>query len=105
MTGFFYNDLEFRVEPAQSGWDILRNSAEGEPALVGANLFSGLAAAEAEMKARALVRAIYPVGVRIMGPDVGHPLRIGELKIVGPDLSHPVFVQWDKDSASCPKQL
>jgi hypothetical protein len=105
MTGFFYNDLEFRVVPAQSAWDILRKPAEGEPALVGANLFAGLDAAAAEARALALVQAIYPVGVRIVGPDVGHPLRIGDLEIVGPDLSHPVFVHWNRDSASCPKQL
>lgn len=105
MTRFTYNDLEFSVEPAQSGWTILRGLAEGEPAPVGINLFAGLGATEAEAKARALVRAIYPVGVRIVGPDTSHPLRIGDLKLVGPDLGHPIFVHWDKDSASCPKQL
>ena len=105
MRNFRYNDLEFVVQPAQSRWDILRIRSGGEAAVVGAGLFPGSAEAEAETKARTLVASIYPVGVRIVGPDVGHPMLIGDLKIVGPDVSHSIFVHWDKDSASFPKNF
>ena len=52
-----------------------------------------------------LVRTLAPVGVRLVGPDVAHPLRFGELKIVPPDVTHPNFIYWDKDSTSCPKTV
>jgi hypothetical protein len=51
------------------------------------------------------VKSVYPVGVRVVGPDVAHPNKIGDLKIVGPDVTHPNFIYWDKDSASFPKSL
>lgn len=103
MKTFFYNDCEFSLEPAGKAWDIGRKLSGGGAALVGAGLFAGLAAKDAESKALALVKAIYPVGVRTVGPDVAHPNMIGDLKIVGPDVTHPNFIQWDKDSSSFPK--
>ena len=105
MIGFRYNDIDFVVAPAQSGWDILRLRPGQEPAVAAAGLFAGLDKAEAEIKARALVASIYPVGVRIVGPDVGHPLLVGDLKIVGPNVNQPIFVHWEKDSSSFPKTL
>ena len=105
MKTFLYNDTEFAVTPAGSAWDISRTDANGKTALVGAGLFDGVAAADAEVRALALVKSIYPVGVRTVGPDVAHPNMIGDLKIVGPDVTHPNFIYWDKDSTSFPKQL
>jgi len=40
-----------------------------------------------------------------VGPDVNHPLTIGDLKIIGPDVAHPNFIHWNKDSVSCPREL
>ena len=105
MKTFIYNDTEFSVTPAGQAWDIARKNAGGKSALVGAGLFPGLAAAEAEARALALVKSIYPVGVKTVGPDVAHPNMIGDLKIVGPDVTHPNFINWDKDSSSFPQQL
>ena len=105
MKTFFYNDGEFTLEPAGKAWDIGRKLPNGGTALVGAGLFAGLSASDAEIKALALVKAIYPVGVRTIGPDVAHPHMIGDLKIVGPDVTHPNFIHWDKDTASFPRQL
>jgi hypothetical protein len=103
MDKFTYNDMEFTVAPSGQAWDILRKLPNGGDALVGAGLFPGTAANDASPRALALVKSIYPVGVRIVGPDVAHPNMIGGLKIVGPDVSHPNFIYWDKDSVSCPK--
>jgi len=105
MTTFIYNDTEFSVVQAGNAWDIARKDAGGKSALVGAGLFPGLAAADAQARARALVMSICPVGVRTVGPDVAHPNMIGDLRIVGPDVSHPNFIYWNKDSSSCPQQL
>jgi hypothetical protein len=102
MSTFKYNDTEFAVTAAGSAWDITRKLPNGGDALVGAGLFAGAAAADAQAKALALVKSIYPVGVKVVGPDVAHPNRIGDLKIVGPDVTHPNFIYWDKDSASFP---
>jgi hypothetical protein len=103
MDKFSYNDMEFAVAAAGAAWDIVRTLPGGATAVVGTGLFPGVAAADAAARARALVKSIYPVGVRIVGPDVAHPNRIGDLKIVGPDVTHPNFIYWDKDSVSCPK--
>lgn len=105
MTTILYNDTEFSLVPAGMAWDIARKLPDGNSALVGAGLFPGVAAEAAEARALTLVKAIYPVGVRSVGPDVTHPNMIGDLKIVGPDVAHPNFIYWDKDSTSCPKQL
>jgi len=105
MATFTYNDTEFTVAAAGQSWDITRKLPNGSAALVGTGLFAGAAAADAQAKALALVKSIYPVGTKIVGPDVAHPNMIGDLKIVGPDVTHPNFIYWDKDSASFPAQL
>ncbi|MDR3423503.1 MAG: hypothetical protein P4M13_00275 [Alphaproteobacteria bacterium] len=101
MTIFPYNDKEYTVR--QSGYDICRLMPDGSCAFVGVNLFQGMTAAEAEAKAKALVKSINPVGVKVVGPDVTRPNMIGGLKIVGPDVTRSNFVYWDKDSVSFPK--
>ena len=93
----------FSVTSAGTAWDIGRKLANGSEALVGAGLFAGASATTALAKARALVKAIYPVGIRVVGPNVAHPSMIGDLKIVGPNVMHPNFIYWDKDSTSFAK--
>lgn len=100
MHNFIYNDMVFSIAKTDSGWDITRKLLNGESAVVGAALFGGLPDDDAETRAQALVRTIFPVGIKIIGPDVAHPNRVGDLKIVGPDVSHPNFVYWDRDSTS-----
>ncbi len=105
MKTFTYNDMEFAVESSADRWDISYTKPDGKRAFVGAGLFAGLPAGEAEARALLLVKSIFPVGIKIVGPDVAHPNMIGDLKIVGPDVTHPNFIYWDKDSSSFPKQL
>jgi hypothetical protein len=105
MKTFLYNDIEFSLVPSGDAWDISRKGANGASALVGSGLFAGLAADAAALRAQALVKTIYPVGVRTIGPDVTHPHLVGDLKIVGPDVTHPNFIYWDKDSSSPPQKL
>ncbi len=105
MKSFTYNDMDFSVEKAQVRWDISRRTAEGKSAYVAAGLFADVPESEIEARARALVRSMFPVGIKIVGPDVAHANLIGDLKIVGPDVAHPNFIYWDKDSSSSPKQL
>jgi len=100
MKSFTYNDMEFTVEKAGSSWDIKCGKA-----VVATGLFAGVADAEAEAKAVALVKTIFPVGMKIVGPDVSHPLTVGDIKYFPPDVAHPSFVYWNKDSSSIPKQL
>lgn len=104
MANFQYNDMEFAVNAAGAAWDILRMLPGGASAVVGTGLFAGASAADAQAKGLALVKAIYPCGIKVVGPDVTHPNMIGNLKIVGPDVTHPNFIYWDKDSASFPAQ-
>jgi len=104
MQPIRYNDTDFTVEKAGDGWDIRCTRADGTEATAAAGLFAGLPEAEAHARAVALIRTVFPVGVKLVGPDVAHPNTIGDLKIVGPDVTHPNFVSWDKDSASCPKE-
>jgi hypothetical protein len=103
MDQFTYNDTEFALAKSGAGWDIKRKLPGGGEAIVATGVFPGMAANDAGTKALALVKAIYPVGIRVVGPDVAHPTMIGDLKIVGPDVTHPNFIYWDKDSVSCPK--
>ena len=103
MKKFTYNDMEFSVEPERDRWFISYKKPDGKPAFVGAGLFVGVSESEIEAKAKALVRSIFPVGIKIVGPDVTHPNLIGDLKIVGPDVTHPNFIYWDKDSSSFPR--
>lgn len=102
MTIFLYNDMGFTLEPAGNAWDITR-ATPGGSAVVGTGLFPGALPDEAEKQALALVKAIYPVGVKSVGPDVAHGTKIGDLRIVGPNVAHPNFIYWDKDSSSFPK--
>lgn len=98
MTAFTYNDVEFTVEPAQDRWNVTFRAGDGKTGTVGAGLFAGVPANEVEECARRLVRAIFPVGVRCVGPDVAHALTVGDLKIVPPDVAHPNFIYWERDS-------
>ncbi|MCX7167854.1 MAG: hypothetical protein NTV11_16480 [Rhodocyclales bacterium] len=104
MKSFTYNDMDFSVEKVQGRWDISCKKPDGTSALVGAGLFAGLPEDEVGDRARALVKSILPVGIKIVGPDVTHPNLIGDMKLVGPDVTHPNFIYWDKDSSSFPKQ-
>lgn len=100
MKNMIYNDMEFTIDKANRGWDISRKLPSGEYAYVGAALFEDLPDEAAETQVELLVRTIFPVGVKIVGPDVTHPNRVGDLRIVGPDVAHPNFVYWKKDSSS-----
>ncbi len=104
MSGFIYNDLEYVLAPRGAAWDVIVRRA-GKAETVGAGLFAGRDAEAALASAQKFVRTLAPVGVRVVGPDVAHPLRIGDLKIVPPDVTHPNFIYWDKDSTSCPRNL
>jgi len=105
MPTLTYNDLTFTVAPRDDRWDISYALPGGASALAGAGLFAGLPEAEATVRALALIKTIFPVGIKSVGPDVTHPNTIGDLKIIGPDVTHPNFIYWNKDSVSCPKQL
>jgi hypothetical protein len=105
MTSILYNDMSFTVVKQGDHWDITYLRPDGATAVAGTGLFAGLPEADAAVRARALIKTIFPVGIRSVGPDVAHPNTIGDLKIVGPDVTHPNFVYWDKDSVSCPKEL
>jgi hypothetical protein len=100
---FIYNDTTFGVRAAGSAWAITRVLPAGGEAVVATGVFNGLTAEAAFERARALVRTVCPVGVKTIGPDVAHPLRVGDLKIVGPDLGHPNFAYWNQDSTSFPR--
>ncbi len=102
MICFTYNDMEFLAEEAQGRWVIAYRNADGKGGIVGAGLFAGVPASDIEACARRLVQAIFPVGIRCVGPDVAHPLTVGDLKIVPPDVTHPNFIYWNKNSASFP---
>ena len=104
MKRFTYNDMDFSVDSAGARWDISCTRADGSSALVGAGLFEGLSKDEVVDRARALVKSIFPVGIKIVGPDTSHPNLIGDLKVVGPDVTHPRFIYWYKDSSSFPKR-
>jgi len=95
---FTYNDMEFSVDKAGKAWDITRGGA-----LVAASLFAD--DKDGEAKAAALVKTIFPVGIKTVPPDTAHPTMVGDLKIVPPDINHSSFVYWNKDSVSQPKQL
>ncbi len=105
MQKIIYNDMQFSVEPSGDRWDITYTLPNNATAVVAAGLFAGLTESEAGARALSLVKTIFPVGIKSVGPDVLHPNTIGDLKIVGPDVTHPNFIYWDKDSVSCPKAL
>ena len=105
MKIFTYNDMLFSLEPAGGKWDIVCKRGDYRSAYVAAGVFPAATESEAEIRAKALVKAICPVGVRVIGPDVTRPMRVDSLRIIGPDVAHPNFVYWDKDSSSCPKKF
>ena len=100
MKSFSYNDMDFTISKVGDGWEILTGKA-----LVAAGLYSGLSESEAIARSVALVRTIFPVGVKVIGPDVAHPITVGDIKYFPPDVAHPNFVYWNQDSASQPQQL
>jgi hypothetical protein len=104
MKSFTYNDLIFSVEKSGKGWDITYKSGAAA-AFVGTGLFQGVPDGDVEEKAKTLVKSIFPVGIKIVGPDTAHPTMIGDMKLVGPDTVHPNFIYWNKDSSSSPKIL
>jgi hypothetical protein len=103
MKNFIYNDMEFSITKNGSGWDINRKLPNGDLAVIGAGLFKDLGEGNARTRALALVRTVFPVGIKIVGPNVSHPNMVGDLKIIGPDVSHPNFIYWNKDSTSFAK--
>jgi hypothetical protein len=103
MKSFTYNDMDFSLENANGRWAISCLKPNGKVVCVGAGLFAGLTESEAETKAKQLVKSIYPVGIKVVGPDTSHPNLIGDLKIIGPDVTHPNFIYWDKESSSFPQ--
>ncbi len=103
MKSFTYNDMEFSVSKNDTRWDITCKRKDGKSVCVGTGLFQGADESTVQVRARALVASIYPVGIKIVGPDTAHPSRVGNMKIVGPDVTHPNFIYWDKDSTSFPK--
>lgn len=105
MPTFLYNDTTFSLERQGDRWDITYALPSGASAVAGTGLFAGLAEDAATTRAQALMKTIFPVGVKSVGPDVAHPNTIGDLKIVGPDVTHPNFIYWNRDSASCSKEL
>ncbi|WP_374593180.1 hypothetical protein [Aquabacterium sp.] len=100
VSTFIYNDTEFGLRAAGVAWDVTRALPGGAEAVVATGVFAGLSAEAALERARSLVHTVCPVGVKTIGPDVAHPLRVGDLKIVGPDLTHANFVYWNQDSTS-----
>lgn len=105
MKSILYNDMTFSVEKRGDRWDITYVLANGSQANAGVGLFAGLSESAAGARAIALIKTIFPVGIKSVGPDVNHPNTIGDLKIVGPDVTHPNFIYWNKDSVSCAKEL
>ena len=103
MKNFIYNDIEFSIAKNASGWDISRKLPNADFAVIGANLFKDLGEGDAEARALTLVRTVFPVGIKIVGPNVAHPNMVGDLKIIGPNVSHPNFIYWNKDSTSFAK--
>jgi len=103
MKNLTYNDMEFSIVKVGGGWDITRKLPNGNDAMVGAALFAELSDGDAEAQAQILVRTIFSVGIKLVGPDVAHPNMVGDLKIIGPDVGHPNFVYWDKDTTSFAK--
>jgi hypothetical protein len=105
MKPINYNDMKFTVEKRGEAWDITCTKANGVTTVAAAGLFPGATEEEAETRALKVIKTVFPVGVKSVGPDVAHPNRIGDLKIVGPDVAHPNFLYWDKDSVTPPREL
>jgi hypothetical protein len=102
MNCFVYNDITFTLAPSGAAWDITRSLPDQQQAVVASKVFAGATASEAASRAQALVHSIYPVGVKLVGPDVAHPNTVGDVRIVGPNVGHPNFIHWDKGSSAFP---
>jgi hypothetical protein len=100
MNKILYNDMEFLLDRADNGWTVTRRLPDGTAAVVAAGLFRGLPELSVRPRAQALVRSIFPSGVKLVGPDVAHPVTVGDIRIVGPNVTHPNFIYWTKDSTS-----
>lgn len=100
MISFTYNDMEFSAQETDGHWVLHYKTADGKTGVVGGGLFAGVSVEDVAERARRLAQSIFPVGVRCVGPDVMHPMMVGDLKIVPPDVTHPNFIYWNKDSAS-----
>jgi hypothetical protein len=103
MKKMHYNDIEFALQREDNGLAHhtqasrrMRRGCRSWP-------FPGAVRTLAEARAVALVRTIFPVGIRRVAPDVARPTTVGDIKIVGPDVAHPQFVGWSKDSTSLAK--
>lgn len=105
MQTIAYNDMQFTLVKRDDRWDLSYQRPDGSTALAGTGLFPGLPEGEAQARALVLIKTVFPVGIRSVGPDVNHPNTIGDLKIIGPDVTHPAFIYWNKDSVSCPREL
>jgi hypothetical protein len=92
-----YNGMSFTLTKGAKGWDIEHRKGAAAGTL-GAGLFDGADADMARVKARAVIRGAFPVGVKVVGPDINHSTRVGDLKLVPPDVTHPNFIHWDQDS-------
>jgi hypothetical protein len=103
MKNMIYNDVEFSIAKNGSGWDISHKLPNGDFAVVGAGLFKDFSEGDAGARALALVKKVFPVGIKMVGPNVSHPNMVGDLKIIGPDACHPNFIYWNKDSTSFAK--
>ena len=68
MKTFTYNDMLFSVEPADGKWNIVCQRNDQRTAYVATGVFAGVADAEIDGRAQALVKKIFPVGVRLVGP-------------------------------------
>jgi len=102
MKSLRYNDIDFLIEKTEGKFNIFRVIPDGSYAIVGTGLFPGQPESQAQESAQALVKTIFPVGIKVVGPDVSHPHPIGEINIVGPDVGHPNFIYWNSDSTSFP---
>jgi len=89
-----YNGKRFLLSRGKRGWDIL---VDGKGTL-GAGLFEGASEEEALVRAKALIKDVHPVGIRLVGPDVTRSTRVGDLRLVPPNVTRPNFILWDKDS-------
>jgi hypothetical protein len=92
-----YNGMTFTLEKGAQGWDIEYRKG-GTAGTLGSGLFAGADETTARAKASAVIRGAFPVGVKVIGPDINHSTRVGDLRLVPPDVGHPNFVHWDKDS-------
>jgi hypothetical protein len=100
MTKMKHGGTEFVLQAEDGAWRLARCNADGSQALVGAGLFAGMAPQDAERQARVLLHWVRPSGVRLVGPDLGHPARAGDLRLIAPDVAHSNFVFWEADDAS-----